>query len=77
MQCVYDSFGGMRAEGTSVLRGVAGGVSEGLALFAFGLIVSLTAMWFRAYLLTQVEAFDSEMQHATLQLIDDLASTNI
>ena len=75
LQCVYASFGGMRAEGTSVMRVVAGGVSEGLALFAFGLIVSLTAMWLHAYLLREVETFDSDMEKATLQLVDDLAST--
>src|SRR5258708_4058325 len=66
--CVYDSFGGMRSENTTLITVVFEGLSQALVLFAFGLIVSLTAMWCRKYLLTKVEAFDSDMENASLQL---------
>lgn len=77
LRCVYDSFGGMRAEGTTLVRVILGGLSEGLVLFAFSLIVSLTAMCCRKYLLVQVRAFGSDMEKVSLQLLNDLASSDI
>ena len=47
-------------------------LSGALALCAFGLIVALVAMWFYKYLLTEVEALSSDMENASLQLINDL-----
>jgi biopolymer transport protein ExbB/TolQ len=74
LRCVYDSFGGMHAEGISQLRVVCGGVSEGLVIVAFGLLVSLIATWLRAYLLKEVEGLDNDMKTASLQLLNDLSS---
>jgi biopolymer transport protein ExbB/TolQ len=67
----------MRSENTALMTVILGGLREGLALLALGLIVSLTAMWYRKYLLTQVRGLDSDMENASLQLLNDLASTNI
>jgi biopolymer transport protein ExbB/TolQ len=48
------------------------GLSQAFVPCAFGLVVALVAMWCYRYLLAQVEAFDSEMEGASLQLIHDL-----
>ena len=77
LRCVYDSFGGMRSEHTTLTSVILGGLREGLVLLAFGFIVSLIAMWCRQYLLAEVETFDSDMENTSEQLINDLASTNI
>lgn len=48
------------------------GLSEALAPCALGLAVALTAKWCYSYLLTEAEELDSEMNNASLQLINDL-----
>ncbi len=39
---------------------------------ALSLVVALLAIWLYNYLLTEVEAFDSDMENASLQLVNDL-----
>jgi len=48
------------------------GLSEALAPCALGLVVALTAKWCYSYLLAEVEQLDSDMNNASLQLINDL-----
>ena len=68
----HNSFGAVNGSKESILAYVFEGLSQAFAPCAFGLIVALVAMWFYRYLLTDVEAFDSEMENASLQLINDL-----
>jgi biopolymer transport protein ExbB/TolQ len=49
------------------------GLSEALVPAAFGVMVALVALWSYRYLVAEVEAFDSEMENASLQLIDQLS----
>ena len=48
------------------------GLSEALAPCALGLAVALTAKWCYSYLLAEVEELDSDMNNASLQLVNDL-----
>jgi biopolymer transport protein ExbB/TolQ len=47
-------------------------LSQSLVPAALALVVALAAMWCYKYLLAEVEAFDSEMESASLQLINHL-----
>lgn len=74
LQCIYYSFGGMRSEGTSLIRVLCGGVAEGVAYVAFSLLVAIGASIFRSYLLNRAGVLDSDMKIASVQLLDDLSS---
>jgi biopolymer transport protein ExbB/TolQ len=54
------------------------GLSQALVPTAFGVMVALVALWSYRYLLSEVEAFDSDMESASIQLINQLSrlSTN-
>ena len=69
---IYNSFGGVNGSKTSIMAYYFDGLSRAFVPCAIGLIVALVAMWCYKYLLTEVEAFDSEMESASLQLINDL-----
>jgi biopolymer transport protein ExbB/biopolymer transport protein TolQ len=69
---IHNSFGGVNGSKTSIMAYYFDGLSRAFVPCAIGLIVALVAMWCYKYLLTEVEAFDSEMESASLQLINDL-----
>ena len=48
-------------------------LSDSLAPCAFGLIVALVATWGYNYLLAEIEGFDSDMEAASLQLVNTLS----
>jgi biopolymer transport protein ExbB/TolQ len=49
------------------------GLSQALIPTAFGVMVALIALWSYRYLGAKVEAFDSDMENASLQLINQLS----
>lgn len=51
----------------SNLASLARGLAEAFVTTAFGLLVSIPAVWCRQYILISVEAFETEMQNATLE----------
>lgn len=71
---IYDSFG-MPINGSkeSIMAALFDRLSLALAPCAFGLMVALAAIWLYKYLLAEVEIFDSDMETAALQLINDLS----
>jgi biopolymer transport protein ExbB/TolQ len=69
---IYNSFGGSAASRESLMAAIAEGLSRAFVPCAFGLVVAVVAMWCYRYLLAKVEVFDSEMEGASLQLINDL-----
>jgi biopolymer transport protein ExbB/TolQ len=69
---IHNSFGAVNGSKESIMANIFDGLSQAFVPCAFGLIVALVAMWCYKYLLAEVEAFDSEMEGASLQLINDL-----
>lgn len=53
----------------SSLASLAGGLAEALVTTAFGLFVSIPAVWCGQYVLISIEAFETEMSNATLETI--------
>jgi biopolymer transport protein ExbB/TolQ len=68
----HTSFGAVSGSKESIMAYIFDGLSRAFVPCAVGIIVALVAMWCYKYLLTEVEAFDSEMENASLQLISDL-----
>jgi biopolymer transport protein ExbB/TolQ len=69
---VHSSFGGVNGSKESIMAYYFDGLSRAFVPCAIGLVVALVATWCYRHLLTDVEAFDSEMENASLQLINDL-----
>ena len=69
----HDSFGGFDGSEKSLMGAIFDGLSQALVPAAFGVMVALVALWSYRYLVAEVEAFDSEMENASLQLIDQLS----
>jgi len=74
---IHNSFGGFNGSKESLMAAIFEGLSQALVPAALGLIVALVAMWCYKYLLTEVEAFDSDMENASLQLINQLGRLGI
>jgi biopolymer transport protein ExbB/biopolymer transport protein TolQ len=72
---IVNSFPGMGIDKRTALAIVSGRLSESLVPTAFGVMV---ALWCYKYLLSKVEAFDSDMESVSIQLINQLRrlSTN-
>jgi biopolymer transport protein ExbB/biopolymer transport protein TolQ len=69
---VNSSFRGFGASKETILAAIFDGLSEAFVPTALGVFVAVIAMWCYKYLLNKVETFDSEMESASLQLINDL-----
>jgi biopolymer transport protein ExbB/TolQ len=67
------AFGGCGGDKGTCMAATARGLSESLVPAALGLIVALVAMWGYKYLLTELEAFDLDMEAASLQLVNTLS----
>ena len=48
-------------------------LSESFVPCAFGVMVAIAAMWFYKYLITEIDTFDTEMENASLQLMNTLS----
>ena len=75
------SFIGCAGEKSACLAAVVERLSWSICPTALGLVVALAALVFYKYLLTEIETFDSEMENASLCLMNQLSrclpSTNI
>src|SRR5690349_11522317 len=69
---IQNAFGSVHGGKESIMVAMFERLSQALAPCAIGLLVALVTVWFYKYLLTEVEALTSDMQNASLQLIDDL-----
>ena len=70
---IHNSFGCVDASKESIMAGIFDGLSQAFVPCAVGLVVALVAMWGYRYLLAEVEGFDSEMEAASLQLVNSLS----
>ena len=75
---VNNSFRGFDGSEDSLIAVIFDGLSQALVAAAFGVMVALVALWSYRYLVAEVEAFDSDMESASIQLINQLSrlSTN-
>lgn len=75
---VDNSFKGFNGSKEALMATIFDGLSRALVPAAVGLLVALAATWCYTYLLSEVEAFRSDMKNASLQLINQLGrlSTN-
>ncbi len=69
---IHSSFGAVNGSIASIMGYIFDGLSRAFVPCALGMVVALVAMWSYKYLLAKVEAFDAEMENASLQLINDL-----
>jgi biopolymer transport protein ExbB len=67
------SFRGVDGSKESIMTDVFDSFSMAFVPCALGLMVALISLWFYEYLLTEVEALDSDMHNASLQLVNELS----
>ena len=67
VQGINDSFLGFGGSKESLMAAKFEGLSRALAPTALGVMVALAAMWCYRYLLSEVEAFDSDMESAAIR----------
>jgi biopolymer transport protein TolQ len=72
---IVDSFPGMDGEQSTLLAMVEESLSESLIPTELGLLVAMLAFCSYKYFLAKLEDCDVEMESASLQLVNDLAST--
>ena len=70
---INSSFKGFGSSKESIQAAIFEGLSHAFAPCAAGLIVALVSMWCYKYLVTEVEALDSDMEDATRRLLNDLS----
>ena len=71
------SFRSINGSKESIMAALFDSLSMAFMPCAFGLIVALITLWFYNYLLTEIEALDSDMDTAVLQLLNDLSRLQI
>src|SRR5882724_5564999 len=70
---IHDSFGGaINGSKESIVAAIFDRLWQAFLPCAVGLVIALGAMWSYKYLLSEVEALDSDMENASVQLIKDL-----
>ena len=70
---IHNSFGVVNGSKTSIMASYFDGLSQTFVPCAIGIVVALVAMWGYKYLLTEVKAFDSDMEAASRQLLNTLS----
>ena len=71
-EMIVTSFRGCGCSQSSGLGALSGNLSDALHPAVIGLGIGLLAAWQRRYLTTRLEAFDSEMRCAALDLVNTL-----
>lgn len=69
---IFNSFKGIDGEKTTIMAMICRELSFSIAPTALGLLVALAALWCYKYLISEVDAFDSEMKNASLELVNNL-----
>jgi biopolymer transport protein ExbB/TolQ len=64
---------GFNGSEKSLMGAIFDGLSQALVPTALGVLIALVALWSYRYLLGKVEAFDSDMESASIQLINELS----
>ena len=72
----HNSFPGFVGEKSAQLAIVNERLSESLVPIELGLLVALLAYFGHKYLVARLETLDVEMENASLQLLNQLGSTN-
>ena len=66
---IINAFQSMRISEDSGINAVAGGISEALIETGFGLIVAIPAVWTFNYFMNRLEAFKTEMDNSSSELM--------
>jgi len=69
---IFNSFKGIDGEKTTIMAMICRELSFSIAPTALSLLVALAALWCYKYLISEVDAFDSEMKNASLELVNNL-----
>jgi signal peptidase I len=69
---LLNSFQSMRGSRSAALADVASRISDAMVPGILGLFVAVIAFWFHQYLRYQLQAFDLEMQNASVDLVNRL-----
>ena len=69
---IFNSFKGIDGEKTTIMAMICRELSFSIAPTELGLLVALAALWCYKYLISEVDAFDSEMKNASLELVNNL-----
>ncbi len=69
---IANSFPGCGSEQSACMAAIFERLSESLVPTALGLLVAIPALWGYKYLSSQVEAFDTEMENASGELVNHL-----
>ena len=72
---IHNSFQGTAGDEWSNFAAVVEGLSESLMPTELGLLVALLVFLGHAYFIAKLQDFDVEMENASLQLINQLATT--
>jgi biopolymer transport protein ExbB/TolQ len=72
---IVNSFQGVDGEKSAILAALEGRLSDSLVPTELGLLVAMLAFCSYKYFLSRLEDCDVEIQNASLQLLNDLAST--
>ena len=67
---ILNAFQQIATQKSSSIGAVAGGISEALVTTAFGLLVAIPAVMCFNYFTSKVEAFDTEMDNSSSELVD-------
>jgi biopolymer transport protein ExbB/TolQ len=71
---MYSSFGELSGEKTSVMAYLFGNLSDAIVPTACGLLVAVPALAGYQYLRKRVDAFDVDMENASLELVNWMGS---
>src|SRR5579862_581639 len=70
---IINSFQGIDGEKTALMAAFANRLSQSFWPTAFGLAIGLMSLFFYRYLTARLEAFDLEMENASLDLLNHLS----
>jgi biopolymer transport protein ExbB/TolQ len=70
---IYGSFRGGDGEKSTLMALLCQSLSEAIVPCAFGIVVAVIALWFYKYLKAQIEAFDTQMETTSLDLMNALS----
>jgi biopolymer transport protein TolQ len=70
---IVTSFRGFDGEKSAIMAALTEYISEAIVSTAAGLLVAIFASWSHRYLCTQLEALDTEMRAAALELANALS----
>ena len=67
---VINAFVGIGSTGSGGIAAVSAGIAEALVGTAFGLVVSIPAVWFYNYLTSRLEYFNVEMNRSSREFVE-------